>query len=345
MVPEPGKPAEGKGTAADEGNNLAGIANMLAGIGFLSLMDGAAKWMVGAEYSVVQIVAVRSWIIVALLFLWVPRTGGLKALRSRRAGAHLVRIACGFGALYFFFSSLKALPLADATVIFFGATFIMTALSAVALGERVGLHRWGAVVIGFAGVYVAARPPGNVMGLGTLYAVAASLCYALLMLGGRWMGRTEPVFRLVFYYNAGVALIASLFLPFEWRPMPPAHLSALVAMAGLALAGHVLLTRAFNAAPVGVIAPFEYSAIVWAALIGFLVWGDVPADHVYLGASIIVLSGVYVVRREAILARRRGGDSVLAAFHENTRLPGLDGGSSWGHLNMKGPIAGPGNSS
>ena len=192
-------------------------------------------------------------------------------------------------------------------MIFFGATFIMTALSALLLGERVGPHRWGAVVIGFAGVYVAARPGGGVPAPEALYAVAASLCYALLMLGGRWMGRTEPVFRLVFYYNVGTALIASLFLPFEWTPMPSAHLSVLVAMAGLALAGHVLLTRAFSMAPVGVIAPFEYSAIVWAALIGFLVWGDVPADHVYLGAAIIVLSGVYVVRREAMLARRRAG--------------------------------------
>ena len=253
----------------------------------------------------VQIVAVRGWIIVALLTLWVPRTGGFGALRIRLPLAHAGRIVTGFGAMFCFFTSLKTLPLADATVIFFGATFMMTALSALVLGERVGIHRWGAVVIGFAGVYVAARPGGSVMGIGALYAVAASLCYALLMLGGRWLGRTESVFRLVFYYNAGTAIVASLFLPFEWQPMPSAYLGVLVVTAGLGLAGHVLLTRAFNAAPVGVIAPFEYSAIVWAALIGFAVWGDVPPDHVYLGASIIILSGVYVVRREAVGARRR----------------------------------------
>ena len=254
---------------AGEDRNLAGIANMLVGIGFLSLMDGTVKWLIGAEYSVAQIVA-------------------------------------GFGSVFFFFTSLRTLPLADATVIFFGATFIMTALSALLLGERVGIHRWGAVAIGFAGVYVAARPGGGVPAPEALYAVAASLCYAVLMLGGRWLGRTEPVFRLVFYYNAGTALIASLFLPFEWRPMAGAHLGMIVVTAGLALAGHVWLTRAFITAPVGVIAPFEYSAIVWAALIGFLVWGDIPADHVYLGGAIIILSGLYVVRREAILARRRG---------------------------------------
>jgi drug/metabolite transporter (DMT)-like permease len=278
---------------------------MLAGVGFLSLMDGTVKWMLGAEVSVAQIVAVRGWIIVALLLAWVPRTGGLGALRTHRPLAHLGRIAVGFGSVYFFFTALKTLPLADATVIFFGATFIMTALSAVLLGERVGVHRWGAVAVGFAGVYVAARPGGDVMGPGALYAVAASLCYAVLMLGGRWLGRTEPVFRLVFYYNAGTALVASLFLPFEWKPMAGAHLSMIVVTAALALAGHVCLTRAFIAAPVGVIAPFEYSAIVWAALIGFVVWGDVPPDHVYLGGAIIVLGGLYVVRREAILARRR----------------------------------------
>lgn len=279
---------------------------MLAGIAFLSFMDGTVKWLVGAEYSVVQIVAVRGWIIVALLTLWVPRTGGFRALRMRLPLAHMGRIACGFGAMFCFFSSLKTLPLADATVIFFGATFMMTALSAVALGERVGIHRWGAVVIGFAGVYVAARPGGSVIGPGALYAVAASLCYALLMLSGRWLGRTEPVFRMVFYYNVGTAFLASLFLPFGWQPMGDAQMGMIVITAVLGLAGHVFLTRAFITAPVGVIAPFEYSAIIWAALIGFVVWGDVPADHVYLGASIIILSGLYVVRREAMLARRRG---------------------------------------
>ena len=200
------------------------------------------------------------------------------------------------------------MPLADTTVIFFGAPFIMTALSALLLGERVGPHRWGAVVIGFAGVYVAARPGGGVPVPGALYAVAASLCYALLILSGRWLGRTETVFRLVFYFNAGTALVASLFLPFLWKPMSPTHLGVLAAMAGLALTGQVFLTRAFKAAPVSVIAPFEYSALVWAALIGFLVWGDVPADHVLLGAGIIILSGIYVVRREAMGARRRAGN-------------------------------------
>ena len=288
-----------------EVSNLTGIANMVAGIAFLSLMDGTVKWLLGAEVTVVQIVAVRGWIIVALLLLWVPRTGGFGALRIRLPLAHAGRIVTGFGAMFCFFSSLKTLPLADATVIFFGATFIMTALSAVVLGERVGVHRWGAVVIGFAGVYVAARPDGSVIGIGALYAVAASLCYAVLMLGGRWLGRTESVFRMVFTYNVGTALLASLFLPFGWQPMAGAHFGMLVVTAVLGLAGHVFLTRAFIKAPVGVIAPFEYSAIVWAALIGYLVWGDVPADHVYLGASIIILSGVYVVRREAMLARRR----------------------------------------
>ena len=154
---------------AGEDRNLAGIANMLVGIGFLSLMDGTVKWLIGAEYSVAQIVAVRGWIIVALLLLWVPRTGGFAALRSRRPLAHLGRIVAGFGSVFFFFTSLRTLPLADATVIFFGATFIMTALSALLLGERVGIHRWGAVAIGFAGVYVAAaraaacRPRGPCM--------------------------------------------------------------------------------------------------------------------------------------------------------------------------------------
>lgn len=294
--------------AGGESANLAGIALVVTGVGLLVTMDGFAKWLVGADYSPVQIIAMRGWIIVAMLVAWVPRAGGLAAFRTRRKKGLLLRVAFGFLMPFFFFSALKQLPLADVTVILFGAPFIMTALSVPLFSERVGVHRWSAVAIGFVGVLVAARPGAGVFAIEALYAFGACVCYALLMLATRWLARTESTFLMVFSYNLGVAAGYSLLLPFVFRPMPIADLAILASMAVLAVGGQVCLTRAYSLAEIAAIAPFEYTALAWAALIGFVVWGDVPAGHVVAGAAVIAGCGLYVVHREKAAGRRRPAD-------------------------------------
>ncbi len=279
-------------------SNITGIAFMAAGVGFLVVMDGVAKWLVGADYSPVQILALRGWIIVAMMLAWLPRGGGLAALRSRRWKGLLLRVALGFCAPFFFFSALGELPLADVTVIFFGATFIMTALSVPLFKEHVGVHRWGAILVGFVGVLVAARPGGGVFQAGALFALAACVSYAFLILATRWLSRTESTFMLVFTYNLGLAAGYSLFLALVWRPMPVLDLGIVGVMAVLAMCGQSCMVRAFTLAPIGVVAPFEYTAIVWAAAVGFIGWGDVPSSHTLTGAAIIVTSGLYLVHRE-----------------------------------------------
>lgn len=293
--------------------NLTGIACMVAGVALLTTMDGLAKLLVGAEYSALQILAVRGWFIVAALLAWLPRAGGAAALSTRHPLAHALRVAIGILAPYLFFTALGELPLADATAIFFGSTFMMTALSVPVFREQVGIHRWSAVIVGFIGVLIVTRPGigaggqglGGFLQAGALLAIGASISYALLMVSSRWLGRTEPIYRLVFFYNAGLALVATLFLPVVWKPMAPMDVGVIFAMAVLGLAGHTLVIKAFVVAPIGVVAPFDYSSLIWAVAIGYLVWGDVPRDHVLLGSAVIILSGLYVIHREARQRRRR----------------------------------------
>ena len=271
---------------------------MVAGVGILVAMDGVAKWLVEGDYSPVQVLAIRGWIIVSMMLAWLPRVGGLAALRSRHWRGLLLRVALGFCGPFLIFSALRELPLADVTVIFFGATFLMTALSVPLFKEHVGIHRWSAIVIGFVGVLVAVRPGGGVFQVGALYVLGACVCYALLMLATRWLSRTESTFMLVFTYNLALATGYSLFLPFVWHPMPVADLGIVAVMAVLAVCGHSCLVRAFTLAPIGAVAPFEYTSVVWAAAIGFIGWGDVLSAHTLTGAAIIVSCGLYLIHRE-----------------------------------------------
>ncbi len=292
-------------TEKPEYNNLAGIALILAGVGLLSTMDSTAKLLIGANYSVLQILALRGWIIVFGMMLMLPRLGGFAALKTTRPKAHLLRAAVGFFAPFMFFSSLKTMPLADTTVIFFGGgTFLMTALSVPLFKERVGPHRWAAIGVGFIGVVIAAQPGSAVFQIDSLYGLGAGIAYALMMLITRWMGSAEGVFRQVFYYNLGLAVIGSISLPYVFLAMPVGDVMILLAMAALATAGQYFLTRAFHVAPVSLLAPFEYSALVWAAGLGYLIWGDVPGNPVLLGAAIIVAGGLYLAHRETLAARR-----------------------------------------
>ena len=308
----------------EEKSNLIGIALILFAVVLLSVMDGAMKHLIESGLSVVQILAVRSWIVVPLLLLWLPWAGGLSALKTSRIGLHLVRVVVGFGAPFFFFNSLKYLPLADATVIFFGSSFIMTALSVPILKEKVGAHRWTAIGIGFIGIAIAANPAGEVFNVGAFYSLGASLSYSLMMLITRLMGRGEGTFKMVFFFHvwiglASTALVASGLGGVTFHPIDMAvsmdALGGILVVTVLVIGGHVCLMRAFTMAPVGLLAPFEYSAILWSALIGYLVWADVPEMNFWGGALLVVTSGVYLAHRENKLRKRDGagaGDDVSA---------------------------------
>jgi len=296
-------------------DNVRGIVLIMLGALFLSVMDAVVKLLLDHGYSVLQILAVRSWFIVPAMVLWAWRTLPGGALRTKRPALHIVRVVLGFFAPFFFFSSLSTLPLADATVIFFGATFIMTALSVPLLKEYVGPHRWAAVVVGFLGVVVAANPSGDFFQSGAVLAMLSSLSYALFMLITRWMGPGEGAFKQVLYFHAWVAVAASAFALTDFKPMTLGDLG-LVALAGvIAVSGHLCLTRAFSIAPVGVVAPFEYSAMVWASLMGFWMWGHIPGQATIMGAGVIVASGLYLLYRETRQKRLQtvmGADTVEA---------------------------------
>lgn len=298
---------------------LFGVLLVLAAVAFLSVMDATIKVVLDGGIAVLQMLALRSWLVVPVLAIWALRKGGWAAVRTGRVKLHLLRVVMGTGAPVFFFTSLKTLPLADATTIFFGASFLMTGLSVVVLNERVGPHRWAAVVVGFIGVMVAMQPDGEISA-GALYALASSLSYAAFILITRKLGSSEGAVKQVLYFHAWLGTLGTASLPFVYQPFAGQDI-ALIALAGaLVVGGHLCLTRGFSIAPVGLLAPFEYTAMIWAALLGFAIWGEVPGPQVMLGAGIIVASGLYLtyretrsVQRERKLEREFEDDAELAA--------------------------------
>jgi len=286
-------------------NNLIGIGLMAGGMLSLVLMDALAKWLVEADMSPIQLLAMRSWIIIPVMLLFLFVRGELKVLKTRRPVAHAVRGGLGLAAPLCFFLALKQLPLADATVVFFSSTFILTALSALVFKEQVGIHRWGAVITGFCGVLIAVNPEGS----GDLSAYFLVLCaaftYVLLLLSGKRLSEQDSVISLVFSFNLMVGLLSSLLLPLMWVAVSLSGIGILTVLALLAICGHILLTLAFSRAQVSAIAPFEYTSLVWATLVGYLVWQDIPSTRVWIGASIIIASGLYVIHREAMHLRGR----------------------------------------
>ena len=197
------------------------------------------------------------------------------------------------------FRALCDMPLADVTVIVFGSTFMTTALSVFFFKEKVGIHRWSAVVLGMVGVVIALRPGTGVFNAAAVFALLAGLSFAGINLSTRWLRDTESALKQIFYLMLGITVFSSAILPLYWVPVYSGDWIIFAALGLSTILGYIFLTRAFMVAPTGLVAPFEYTVLIWAVIFGFLIWGEVPDRYVWTGAGIIVLSGIYLISRES----------------------------------------------
>ncbi len=280
-----------------------GIALMLAGIAGFSVMDATIKWLT-ADYSIAQIVALRSWFGLPLLCLFALHRGGLGSLGTRRPMIHLGRYLLVLALSFSFFWALSQMKLVDAIAITFAAPIFITALSVPLLKEAVGLHRWVAIGVGFFGVLVMLRPGVGVFQWAALVVIGSVVVYALLMITTRAFKASESTATLMLYPQLGMALTGIVLAPFFWVTPSLGDLG-LFALAGMfGSVGVMCVTHAFRLGPAAVISPFEYSALIWASLLGFFLWGELPDTITLLGAAIVIASGLYIIYRETIKVGR-----------------------------------------
>lgn len=283
------------------GQRLQGIALMLLTVGLFSLMDGFVKWL-GQSYPTMQIVFFRSFFAFVPLAFVIHRMGGLSsALRMKSPLGHLLRCLCGTAAMSFFFYAYAHMKLADAIAIAFAAPIFITALSVPMLGERVGLRRWCACLVGFGGVLVMIEPGPGIFQSAALVALLGALFNALAMIYVRKLSRTDSNASIVFWFTLSTTLLSAAFLPFQWVTPQGWDWVLLIIVGLLGGAAQITMTKAFTLGEVSVIMPFKYTSMFWAVLIGWLVWREVPGLNIWLGWPLVVASGLYIVYRETRL--------------------------------------------
>lgn len=236
--------------------------------------------------------------------IYIARTSGFGVLRTTRPMAHVTRALVGLTGMVGGFMAVSYLPLTEATALSFSAPLFMTALSVPLLKEQVGPHRWAAVAVGFVGVLIMIRPdPAHMASIGVIFALIGAVGAALAMVTIRQISVTEPGPRIVFYFTLAGAVAGLASLPFGWV-MPDAQTLALLVLMGvLGGIGQLLLTEAIRVAPVAVVAPFDYTQLIWASLIAFFVWSELPKATTLAGAALVAASGVYILYRETLKAR------------------------------------------
>ena len=283
-------------------NNGRGIAYMLAAIAMLSSSDAATKWL-APHYSVVQIFFLRAVIGLLPSVAFTLIDNGKAGLLPRSISLHLGRTALMLTAWGFFIVAIRDLPLADTYTIVFGAPLFMTLFGRVVLRERVSRERWIAVCLGFGGVLIVFHPSGVGLGPAVLFAVAASIAWACSTIVSRKLGQVERSSTILFYYMLLCFTATAPFVSRHWTPVEIEHYGAFFLMGIIGCIGHWLLAQAFRYGEVSLLAPFEYSGMVWAIIIGYWFWADVPTPVMLLGASIIIGSGLYMAKQESKLLR------------------------------------------
>ncbi len=280
------------------------IGLRLAAVVGLSLMWALVKLLGERGVNVAELLFYRQLVALPVVYGWILWTVGPGGIATKRLSLHASRMVLGLSSLSLNFTAVMLLPLAESTTIGFTAPIFATIFSAVFLRESTGIHRWLAVLVGFGGVLVMARPDaGHFPLLGLAVAITAAIGVASISILLRAMSRTESPSTIVFWFTLlSLPPTGLLMLWFGQRHDPVTW--ALIALMGVSGGiAQLLLTNALKWARVAIVLPMDYSSIVWAALLGWLLWGTLPIASTWLGTLMIVGSGLYIVLREHRLGR------------------------------------------
>ncbi|OZI41177.1 EamA family transporter [Bordetella genomosp. 5] len=283
---------------------FAGIACVMGGIFCLTLSDAQAKWL-GDHYSPIQILFMRALIALPVVLAVVASLGGRRSLRTQYPLIHLLRGAINIVSATCFYIGLTHLPLAENTAIAFAAPLFVTALSVLLLKEKVDGARWLAVGAGFAGVLVIVRPGSGGFQIAALWPLITALLYAVMMITARAIGRGESMLTTMFYIVAGQLVCSAVAVPWFWNTPAAEHLPYFAGVALFSTLGLTLITQGFRIGPASVVAPFDYTGLIWATLLGWIIWNEQPDLQAYVGAAFIAGSGLYIALRETRGERRR----------------------------------------
>ncbi len=282
-------------------------------VALFSIMNVFVK-LASETHAVVEVMFFRNALaVIPVLFLIQAHPEGFALLKTRKPLGHLLRGTVGTISMTFMFWSFALLPLADATALQFAMPLMLTALSVPFLKEVVGPWRTGAVIAGFIGVMVIARPSGDMNFLGVGVALMAAFLTACVMIIIRRLGRTEHALTIVFYFSTFGAIISAVFLPWYWSP-PSFKTFIYLVMTGICGGvAQVFVTKAYAEAPAAYVSPFSYLAIIFGSVFGWIIWNQPPTTNVVIGSTIVVFSGLFILYRETVMKKHLVQDAVMDA--------------------------------
>ena len=291
------------------------IAMMLAAVGLWALHDALAKDL-AETYGVAQIMVLRSIVAVALVAGVLIATSGATQFRTGRLGLNILRGVLGCVAIGLFTAALPRQPLVSTFAIISAGPLFITVLSIPLLREPVGLRRWLATLVGFAAVLFMLQPGSDVDPIAGAMLIVSNFFFALTMILSRIVGRTDSAGTMTFYTLLTFIVVNGAIAPFHWTMPGDGEWWVFIAIGVLAAAALYAMTAAFTVGAPSLVAPFEYTGIAWAALFGWLFWGEVPSGVVTVGASALVLCGLYLLHRERIANRRTRPVAADVFSHE-----------------------------
>jgi drug/metabolite transporter (DMT)-like permease len=287
-------------------NRLLGIGLRIGATTCFAFMAAMIKLGHEAGVSTVELAFYRFTFGLAPLLVWIGWSRNAAVWRTERPMAHVWRAVVGLTTMVLAFSSLAYLPLAESTTIGFAAPLFAVVLSALVLKEPVGRHRWSAVILGFLGVLVVMRPQGvDLPAIGLVLAVLAAFGVGLVTITIRQIGRTENTQTTVLWFSLLSMLALAPFMIVAAEFHDARTWAVLVALGGFGGAGQLFLTSSLRFAPVSVVVPFDYTQLLWAVLLGWLIFADAPPATTWLGATVIIASGLYTLYREHKLGREK----------------------------------------
>jgi drug/metabolite transporter (DMT)-like permease len=303
-------------------NPTKGITFKLISAFLFAVMSALVRYL-GARFPIGQVVFYRSLFALVPLFLVYAWRGELAAVvRTERPLGQAGRAVLSIAGMFFNFGAVARLPLVESNAIGFSSPLFCVALAALILKERVRVYRWSAVIIGFAGVLVVLSPHLSVVEMsatmagatslvGVMYAIGGSLTNAGTVIQTRRLAQSESTSSIVFYFSLSCALAGLATWPFGWVTPTPTEIAALISVGVLGGTGHIFLTESYRYAAASVVAPFDYTSMIWALLLGYAMFGEAPTSAIVFGSAIIAAAGLFVIWRERQLTQRRNG----SAYH------------------------------
>lgn len=275
---------------------------MLAGIALFSINDALGKWLL-ETYSVAELLLVRSAAALILLAPFIRQTGIAAFASAPRPLLQVARVILSTLEVAMFFWAVSYLPLADTVTFYLAAPIYVTALSVMLLGEHVGWRRWCAVMVGFVGVVLALRPSAASLTLPAVIALTGSVFFAFLMIATRLLRETSNTI-LIAGQLGGTLLFGAVLAPFGWITPSPVDFALLSLFGVISIVALACVNLSLKLAAASIVVPYQYTLIIWAVVLGYFVFGDVPDLFTVSGAMIIAAAGLYIFWREQMQGKR-----------------------------------------